>query len=378
MILFSVVPQFYLRTRTGQLDLSDGDTLIGRSRTCHLVLKDPSVSRNHSLLIVQAGELLVKDLGSTNGSYVNGRRLEGVLRLHSGDRLTIGESDFIIGEVGEEPVEDPGLVTRRVDAEELQCSSCGAPLDLTVTDCPGCGKSLLDEPVPETSAPTRKRAMPPGFVGPSPAPAPAAEAEPREPGPEAPAPEAPPEEPSRESGEVLPVVDLGVAPEVALEPEPAEQPSRAAAPQPSPLASVESMPTPTPGPLPAGFWVRAAAAFLDGLLIVLLSTAVSLLQGGPLTEAGRSLGAVVVVVLGVLIPVFGWSLWGTTPGKAVLRLVVCDLHGRVGISPARALLRLLGYGGGILSLGIGFVMMAFTEGKRGLHDVLAGTYVGYR
>ncbi len=94
--------------------------------------------------------------------------------------------------------------------------------------------------------------------------------------------------------------------------------------------------------------------------------------------SGQSLLSIVTLALWVLVPVFGWSLWGTTPGKALFGLQVCGRNGRPGIPPGQALLRLLGYSAGVLSLGIGFLMVAFTDGKRGLHDVIAGTFVGRR
>jgi uncharacterized RDD family membrane protein YckC len=354
------------------------------------VLKDPSVSRNHALLVVQDGQLSVKDLGSTNGSYVNGRRLdEGLMRLHSGDRLTIGESDLIVGVTGEAPVEDPNLVTRRMDPDGVRCPHCGDPLDLTLTECIGCGKSLLDEPMAETSAPTRERSLPPVVeilqqpeprreenAPPAPAPLPATALElppPQEPQPDtgenpaAPPPETTPDE-----------APPSVSPDAPPPPAPAESPAEtrvepAGAPvTPPPIATA-----PEP-PHPAGFGRRLVAALVDGLCFLGVGVAISFLQGGPLSAAGQSLLNIVTFALSILVPTFGWSLWGTTPGKALVGLVVCTREGRVGIPPGRALLRLVGYLASTLTLGVGFLMIAFTEGHRGLHDILAGTYVGRR
>lgn len=56
--------------------LSDGDSLlVGRSEGCALVMDDPSVSRIHARIWSEGGTCLVEDLGSTNGTFVNGERL---------------------------------------------------------------------------------------------------------------------------------------------------------------------------------------------------------------------------------------------------------------------------------------------------------------
>jgi hypothetical protein len=65
--------------------------VIGRSRECDLVLDDPNVSRRHAELRRENGGWAVRDLGSTNGIKVNGRRSPGG-RLQPGDEITLGVS----------------------------------------------------------------------------------------------------------------------------------------------------------------------------------------------------------------------------------------------------------------------------------------------
>jgi hypothetical protein len=65
--------------------------VIGRSRECDLVLDDPNVSRRHAELRREDGGWAVRDLGSTNGIKVNGRRSPGG-RLQPGDEITLGVS----------------------------------------------------------------------------------------------------------------------------------------------------------------------------------------------------------------------------------------------------------------------------------------------
>ena len=64
-----------------------------------LVLADPGISRRHIAFAVEAGALTVADLGSTNGTEVNGARLQGPLALQVGDLVTLGDSSFRLLEV---------------------------------------------------------------------------------------------------------------------------------------------------------------------------------------------------------------------------------------------------------------------------------------
>jgi uncharacterized RDD family membrane protein YckC len=76
-------------------------------------------------------------------------------------------------------------------------------------------------------------------------------------------------------------------------------------------------------------------------------------------------------------PVMESSAWQGTVGKEICGLAVTDLHGRR-ISLLRALVRSLAKLLSAAFFGLGFVMIAFTERKRGLHDILAGTLVEWR
>ncbi len=64
---------------------------IGRSEECEILLADPSVSRAHAIVEVDSGEPMVRDLGSTNGTFVNGRRVERE-SLRNGDELLFGKT----------------------------------------------------------------------------------------------------------------------------------------------------------------------------------------------------------------------------------------------------------------------------------------------
>jgi pSer/pThr/pTyr-binding forkhead associated (FHA) protein len=83
-----VVDPVPLQGRT--YDLSAGPVTIGRDAHCTIALDDNYVSQRHASVTATDGQITVDDLGSTNGTYVNGRRLTGPAVLRPGDRLQVG------------------------------------------------------------------------------------------------------------------------------------------------------------------------------------------------------------------------------------------------------------------------------------------------
>ncbi len=69
----------------------EGKVRIGRSEESEIILVDPSVSRAHAVVEVRGGEPVVRDVGSTNGTYVNGRRVRS-RPLRDGDELLFGDT----------------------------------------------------------------------------------------------------------------------------------------------------------------------------------------------------------------------------------------------------------------------------------------------
>ena len=67
-------------------------TVVGRSDQSDVILEDPYASEFHFRLVVQDGTLTVSDLGSTNGTYVNGRRITTPTNLRRGDALQVGKT----------------------------------------------------------------------------------------------------------------------------------------------------------------------------------------------------------------------------------------------------------------------------------------------
>jgi pSer/pThr/pTyr-binding forkhead associated (FHA) protein len=65
---------------------------LGRSRQCDVVIDDPNVSRHHAEVRPRSGTWVLIDLGSTNGSILNGKRIEQPEVIHPGDEIEIGTS----------------------------------------------------------------------------------------------------------------------------------------------------------------------------------------------------------------------------------------------------------------------------------------------
>jgi len=72
--------------------LPGAGAVLGRSRECEVVVDDPNVSRRHAEVRPSGGSWIVRDLGSTNGVKVNGRRVEGAQSLKPGDTVEVGTS----------------------------------------------------------------------------------------------------------------------------------------------------------------------------------------------------------------------------------------------------------------------------------------------
>lgn len=78
-----------------ELPLTARTATLGRKPDCTIRIPAADVSREHCQLIVDGNTLKVRDLGSSNGTFVNGKRVAEAT-LKAGDRLTIGPAVFII------------------------------------------------------------------------------------------------------------------------------------------------------------------------------------------------------------------------------------------------------------------------------------------
>jgi pSer/pThr/pTyr-binding forkhead associated (FHA) protein len=69
---------------------------IGRSEECHLRANSDAISRRHCAITVNDDEVRIRDLGSRNGTYVNGVRIDGDHRIQMGDQLRVGPLEFLV------------------------------------------------------------------------------------------------------------------------------------------------------------------------------------------------------------------------------------------------------------------------------------------
>ncbi|MCP4656774.1 MAG: FHA domain-containing protein [bacterium] len=436
------------------IDLSVGRSTIGRSRTCDVSIDDPSVSRRHVYLTVGSGKILLQDLESSNGTFVNEKRVYGQTELADGDVLRLGDATLrvelrsaafetaripalanqpppgqpgvvdpagvvsrdtvqlpvVTGEAVPTPATPrvPGTATMTLQEASIQLAQQALGADVSTLAPPLAEPPVsADTPMSETeeipigqlsdqlrSAAVPRAPAPPPATSP-PAPRPAAAPPPSPAVPETPKvlePEPAAATPDAESapddgldafgqprsrGELLPSLDeldAVVGPPLSELPTAPRPAAPATAPRISPAAPFSyappAAPSRSPELEPAGFWRRFAAAVLDSLWTVGLSGAVFFRWG--------QLGGLVASVVPLLVALVGWGVWGTTPGKRLLGLYVCTAKGEVGIGIMRSAIRLAGYLVSTLTVGIGFLMVGFSDRKLALHDRIAGTWVGRR
>lgn len=71
-----------------------GEMMIGRAENCGIRIEDNYVSQHHARIYQSDDSFHVEDVGSTNGTYVNGRKISYPLELRNGDRVKIGKTVF--------------------------------------------------------------------------------------------------------------------------------------------------------------------------------------------------------------------------------------------------------------------------------------------
>lgn len=79
-----------------KIAVKKSEFLIGRSRDCHLCVGSTAISRKHCRLLKRDAAVTAQDLGSRNGTHVNGKKIDAEVELKSGDELTVGPLKFQI------------------------------------------------------------------------------------------------------------------------------------------------------------------------------------------------------------------------------------------------------------------------------------------
>ena len=345
-----------------EIELPLGESVLGRSVDSDLHLENQTISRRHATIASTSQGYILTDQGSANGTWVNGKQVTRHLLRHE-DSICFGTAVAVFHEPP-----DPDA-TIQIDVQGL-LEKAHKTAALNVADL------LEDEP----TRPPEARPRPPAA----------------QPAPQAPAPsvQPPPERPAPPPAAASPAPP---PPPASTEPRPAppprlagEQELRPSAPPVAPPARASKAATPRQksvvpsGRKYGGFWIRVLAWIVDGVILTvfggLLTFGVGILAGAlgsrapalqiyllPITWA-------VTLFLPALYLVFGWARSGRTFGKMACGLrVVHEDGGQLGFGGA--IVRLIGYMLSSLIFCIGYLMVAFTDRKRGLHDMLAGTVV---
>jgi hypothetical protein len=109
--------RFRLRYLHHDLELFEGQFVVGRSATCQLSLDDALVSRRHAMLVVSKEGVTVEDLESRNGVVVNGQRIAARVPVKPGDKIVIGTQELVLQKgVEHAGVRDTGDIKRTLSA----------------------------------------------------------------------------------------------------------------------------------------------------------------------------------------------------------------------------------------------------------------------
>ena len=218
-----------------RLDFDKAEITIGRVQGNDVVLPKGNVSKRHARIVLKDGKFIIVDLKSTNGTYVNGRKITSPLVVKQSDKIYIG--DFILG------VEDAAL-GRGATAAPTAPPPMAPPVAPPMAPPAAAPAAMAPPSAPPVAPPMAPPSAPP--VAPPMAPPVAA--------PSAPPPMAPPSAPPARSNPSVPPPLAAPQPERSqssppVPPPRAPRPSQAPASAPSPLPPPEpaqSNPVPTP------------------------------------------------------------------------------------------------------------------------------------
>ncbi|MFW5738908.1 MAG: FHA domain-containing protein [Myxococcota bacterium] len=107
-----------------EVTLPAGVLVMGRGSRCHIVVDDLLASREHARLTVTEDSVVVEDLGSTNGVYVNEHRIHAPTPVMPGDRIVVGTQELELRDRAAAPARD----AQPADFKDLAMLSTGNPL----------------------------------------------------------------------------------------------------------------------------------------------------------------------------------------------------------------------------------------------------------
>ena len=343
------------------IELPAGESVIGRSRSCTVQIAETTVSRQHAIFVVEPGKVRLRDLGSSNGTFVNGERVDGEIPLGDGDRVVVGETEIVLRMLA--PL-GPSEATAKLVIPPLAAPP-SPPAPAPTPPRPPAPPAAAPRMAPASGSqapwtPTPLSRIPPAPAPPSPAAlAPSAPIAPIAPIAPSPADAAP------AGGELLSSIrDIDLAPV----PPPV--------PRPNPVATPVAKAATTGKVEPAGFWLRVAASLLDSIPFLLLA-ATQFAVAFFVSPRLAGLVSLVQIAYGLLVVLVLPALKGTTPGKRLMKLaIVSETTGPgEGLGWKTAALRLVGYLVCSVTFGLGYLLVAFSAHKQGLHDLIAKTNV---
>jgi hypothetical protein len=105
------VRRAYVEYLGNSVELAAGETIVGRDIACALRLDDPGVSRRHLRIVKRGEDVTIEDLGSSNGTYVNGTPVVGPTPLHDGDMIVLSTRVLTMHSTNEHVMEEtqPGM-----------------------------------------------------------------------------------------------------------------------------------------------------------------------------------------------------------------------------------------------------------------------------
>jgi len=117
----------------------DGVLQIGRSRDADVQINSDAVSRNHAKIVIAGGRVQIEDLGSHNGTLLNGERIAGTVDLTSGDVVAIADTLLILRTAARVSADaiDLDQMNRRIDQEIARATEYDRPFSVVVIRLPG-------------------------------------------------------------------------------------------------------------------------------------------------------------------------------------------------------------------------------------------------
>lgn len=130
--------------------LEDEEIIIGRGEENGIVLNIAEVSRTHAVLTKAEEGYMIKDLGSTNGTFVDKKRIGGKYLLKPGDTIMLGDAIYLTYQADADPEET--VVSARPDFDEVPDETAVTPRppakEKPVATAPKRKKAVREKPVP--------------------------------------------------------------------------------------------------------------------------------------------------------------------------------------------------------------------------------------